>query len=270
LVTTLRLLRAAVGTALVVLAGSAPLGGSRAVGPDAVPAPAPPARPEAAFVVRLASPDVDPAAVARDHGLRLAGAIPALDAAVLEGPAAAGRLAALRADARLRHAGPDLPFDVAGGCCDAEPLDRTERAEVFAAAHEALEAGFGPLHARTRGDPSALVAVLDTGLDARHPDVARSFVSGRSFVAAPWTEDAHGHGTAMASLVAARPAAPGEGLTGLAPDARVLPVRVADGRGRATLGDVAAGLVYAVDRGASVVLLSLGARLPGRPSSPTP
>ncbi|MCO5167925.1 MAG: S8 family serine peptidase [Planctomycetes bacterium] len=201
-------------------------------------------------------------ALTRDHGLVVQRSIPALDAALVSVPG--DGVLRLSRDPRVRSVGPNLSLHVAGSpCCGGE------RAEVdghaFDHARERLEAAFGPVRARTRGRDTTLVAVLDTGADARHPDLAQALVAGRSFVAdGPWDEDTHGHGTAMASLVAARPPAGRPGLEGVAPGVKVLPLRVADRAGRATVADVAAGIVYAADRGAQVVLLSLGCVRPSR------
>ncbi|MBX3470574.1 MAG: S8 family serine peptidase, partial [Planctomycetes bacterium] len=196
--------------------------------------------------------------MSRDHGLVVERSIPALDAALVAvaGPVDAA-LQRLARDPRVRSVGPNLELHVAGApCCggDRAAVD----AHAFDHARERLDAAFGPVRARTRGRDTTLVAVLDTGADARHPDLQGALVPGRSFVDGPWDEDTHGHGTAMASLVAARPPAGRPGLEGVAPGVKVLPLRVADRAGRATVADVAAGIAYAADRGAQVVLLSLG------------
>jgi hypothetical protein len=194
-------------------------------------------------------------AVAAAHGLALQRSLPALRAAVVQGSA---ELAALRADPRVVAAGPDVMLSVHGdGCCggaaDAEVDPEPERA--------LLAEAFGPLRALSQG-ARTLVAVLDTGVAQEHPLLQRAVVGGTSLLPGePWSEDASGHGTAMASLVAA--ADPhGDGLEGMAPQAQLLSIRVADGQGRARASDVAAGLVQAADRGCDVALVSLGGRLP--------
>ena len=199
--------------------------------------------------------------VARRHGLAIARVIGGIEAAVLVGPGPAPEvLARLRSDPLVRSATPDLPFQVSGAGCMAQPGELTE--ETFAAEAERLERQFGPVRDLGPGSPLTWVAVLDTGADAGHEAIEAALVPGRSFLdAARWDEDPSGHGTAMASLVAGRRHA-GHGLSGVAEGVCVLPVQVADRAGRARLSDVAAGLVYAVDQGASVVLLSLGGPLP--------
>lgn len=110
----------------------------------------------------------------------------------------------------------------------------------------------------TKGSPSTVVAVLDTGVDPSQPDLQGALLPGYDFVdddADP--SDDQGHGTAVAGVVAAR-AGNGLGGAGFCPGCSVLPVRVADSGGRASEADVAAGIVWAADRGARVLNLSLG------------
>ncbi|MFV2115754.1 type VII secretion-associated serine protease mycosin [Micromonospora sp. LOL_025] len=111
-----------------------------------------------------------------------------------------------------------------------------------------------------------VVAVVDSGVDGDHPQLRGRVLRGRDFFLAgalPGNYDCVSHGTAVGSIVAAG-AAPGVGFRGVAPDARILPVRVTDRE----LGDtgepapidprvVARGIRYAADRGARVINLSL-------------
>lgn len=214
-------------------------------------------------LVVVAETGVDWSRLAADHGLRFVKSVAALDAAVLAGPEDGAAVSRLAADPRVRSVGLNFELVVAGGACCGGELAGVGAHELEHAA-ERLDAVFGPLRARTRGRPDTVIAVLDTGADATHPDLAQALLPGRSFVDdGPWNEDLHGHGTAMASLVAARPPVAGQpGLEGVAPGAKVLPVRVADRRGRASVADVAAGVTYAADRGAQVILLSLGSVRP--------
>jgi type VII secretion-associated serine protease mycosin len=72
------------------------------------------------------------------------------------------------------------------------------------------------------------VAVIDSGVDAVTPQLAGAVAAGADMLAGgDGREDCKAHGTAVASIIAARPA-PGAGLRGLAPDATILPVRVSE------------------------------------------
>ncbi|MFF2376093.1 S8 family serine peptidase [Streptomyces xiamenensis] len=115
------------------------------------------------------------------------------------------------------------------------------------------------------------VAVVDSGVDARHPDLADAVVTGSEYVMVPAEQgfarstpapeqDCEGHGTAVAGLIAAD-RTEGDRMTGVAPDAAVYPVRVADGVDRASFETLAAAIDDAVDSGAAVVNLSFA--IPG-------
>ncbi|WP_112641059.1 type VII secretion-associated serine protease mycosin [Micromonospora saelicesensis] len=104
------------------------------------------------------------------------------------------------------------------------------------------------------------VAVVDSGVDGNHPDLVGQVLPGKDLVGpggAPGP-DPVGHGTTVAGLIAGRNDDK-RGVVGLAPDARILPVRVLDEENRyddALI--VAQGVRWAVDNGARVINLSLG------------
>lgn len=108
------------------------------------------------------------------------------------------------------------------------------------------------------------VAVLDSGVQADHPDLVGQVLPGADFVdgSTDGRYDFVGHGTTVAALIAGRDD-DGAGVVGLAPRAKILPVRVLDSQNRyndATV--VAGGLRWAVDHGARVVNMSLGGSTP--------
>ncbi|MFD5328965.1 type VII secretion-associated serine protease mycosin [Streptomyces sp. NPDC127092] len=122
----------------------------------------------------------------------------------------------------------------------------------------------------TRGE-GITVAVLDTGVDASHPDLEGSVLTGTDLVGfgaergdRAWAR----HGTAMAGIIAGHGHGPGaqDGVLGIAPKVRVLPVRVilegtdkARDKARKTRGTaLAEGIRWAADHGADVINLSLG------------
>ncbi|MET7966920.1 type VII secretion-associated serine protease mycosin [Micromonospora sp. NPDC005305] len=104
-----------------------------------------------------------------------------------------------------------------------------------------------------------IVAVVDSGVDASHPDLAGQVLSGVDLVSGGVDgPDPVGHGTTVAGLIAGR-RDDDRGAVGLAPDAKILPVRVLDQENRYDdAGTVADGVRWAVDHGARVINLSLG------------
>jgi subtilisin family serine protease len=104
-----------------------------------------------------------------------------------------------------------------------------------------------------------VVAVLDSGVDATHPDLVGQVLPGLDLVdgSSDGRVDPVGHGTSVAALIAGR--RDGSGVVGMAPDARILPVRVLDWNNRyEDAAVVAQGVRWAIDHGAQVINLSLG------------
>lgn len=100
------------------------------------------------------------------------------------------------------------------------------------------------------------VAVLDTGVDASHPDLAGNVSGGTSVIdATDGTVDVNGHGTALAGIVAAV-TDNGLGIAGVGfSGVQVMPVKVIGDDGTGQDADIINGIVYAVDHGASVILM---------------
>ena len=111
----------------------------------------------------------------------------------------------------------------------------------------------------TVGLPSAVIAVLDTGVSREHPDLQGRLLPGYNFVAniaeANDTSSAQ-HGTAVAMLAAAR-GNNATGMAGVAWNARVLPVRISDDNGNGTEEWLANGIRWAVNNGATVINISV-------------
>ncbi|WP_327587673.1 S8 family serine peptidase [Nonomuraea sp. NBC_00507] len=112
-----------------------------------------------------------------------------------------------------------------------------------------------------------LVAVLDTGVNGRHPDLEGSVIQGPDLTGADRSAGLWGrHGTAMASLIAGRGHGHRHGVVGVAPAATVLSIRVTLENGdplrrRQASGGrqpLAKGIRYAADHGADVISMSLG------------
>ncbi|BCY13926.1 S8 family peptidase [Actinoplanes sp. L3-i22] len=103
------------------------------------------------------------------------------------------------------------------------------------------------------------VAVIDTGVDASHPDLAGQVLSGFDAITdtAGGGTDPNGHGTHVAGTVAAL-TGNGIGIAAIAPDVKILPIRALGKDGSGNMSDTAQGIVWAADHGADVINMSLG------------
>ncbi|GAB4431583.1 MAG: hypothetical protein Kow002_19810 [Anaerolineales bacterium] len=114
----------------------------------------------------------------------------------------------------------------------------------------------------TTGSTAVTIAIIDSGVDLAHPDLATKLVPGYDFVnndAVP--QDDYGHGTHVAGIAAAS-SDNGTGIAGVSWGARIMPVKVLNSAGSGTYLDVAQGITWAVDNGAQVLNLSLGGSAP--------
>jgi thermitase len=100
-----------------------------------------------------------------------------------------------------------------------------------------------------------VVAVLDTGIDAAHPALKDKIVDSVSFVSGTGIDTIHGHGTAIAGLIAAT--FENQGISGIAYNAKLLDVKVAGNDGITDALKVAKGIIWAVDHGANVINISI-------------
>ncbi len=117
--------------------------------------------------------------------------------------------------------------------------------------------GWDQVYGSVQPKRDAIVAVLDTGVDASNPDLANKLVAGTSILdGSAGTTDPNGHGTAMAGIIAAVTnndlGIAGIGFAGV----KVMPVTVLDSSGSGQDSDIISGVVYAADHGADVVSMS--------------
>ncbi len=101
----------------------------------------------------------------------------------------------------------------------------------------------------------ATVAILDTGVDPLHPDLAGNILAGTSIInGSGGTVDPNGHGTALAGIVAALSndlGVAGVGFSGV----KIMPVTVLGADGTGQDSDIISGIIWAVDNGANVILM---------------
>lgn len=114
------------------------------------------------------------------------------------------------------------------------------------------------------GGASVSIAILDTGIDAAHPDLKRRLEDCKDFTQArqPMVDgkcdDQNGHGTHVAGIVAADGGEDGRGIFGMAPGARLKAYKVCGPRGSCWSDDIAFAIRKAADNGAKIVNMSLG------------
>lgn len=174
----------------------------------------------------------------------------AVDEALASAPVAnlAAAVAALSGHPLVEYAEPELAMEAFGF-----PDDPMYEAQWNL---RAMGADAGWEH--TPKGAGVIVAVIDTGVTQVEDLAGTEVLEGASFVPGVETgRDDHGHGTHVAGTIA-QTTNNGVGVAGVAPGARILPVKVLSAFGGGTSAGVAAGIDYAVDEGAQVINLSLG------------
>jgi subtilisin family serine protease len=104
---------------------------------------------------------------------------------------------------------------------------------------------------------SVPVAIIDSGVDTAHPELAGKILDAKSFVGGSPSVDNLGHGTFVAGIIAAG-VDNGIGIAGLAPSAQLLVAKVVNGSHSIPVDAEAAAIRWAVDRGARVINMSFG------------
>ena len=118
-----------------------------------------------------------------------------------------------------------------------------------------------------KGLPSTKIAILDTGVDTSHPDLAAKLLPGKDFINNDNDpNDDHGHGTHCAGIAAAI-TNNSIGTAGLGRNCSILPGKVLSGSGSGSFDAMDQAIIWAADQGAKVVSLSLGAVGADLPSS---
>jgi len=109
-----------------------------------------------------------------------------------------------------------------------------------------------------KGDTSIIVAVLDTGIDSDHPDLASKLISGYDFINDDSEPvDDNGHGTHVAGIIGAI-TNNGTGVAGVSWYCRIMPVKVMGADGSGSDAQLKDGILYASGNGAKILNMSLG------------
>lgn len=109
-----------------------------------------------------------------------------------------------------------------------------------------------------------VVAVIDTGCDLNHADLKNNVIKGMNFVEKGYDPiDRNGHGTHVSSTIAA--CNNGFGMVGVAPKAKIMPVKALNDAGGGELSNVVDGIMWAADNNADIITMSLGSPSPAAP-----
>ena len=216
--------------------------------PEPTPAPAPGTRP---YLITFASgtDDARQLEILSNAGVTDESAIPQLSmrSVLLHEGEYVDELAALRANADVVSVDLDRTRAVEAAPSDTSYADQWALPKV----------GWDQLYGTVGIAGSATVAVLDTGVDAAHQDLDGVLLPGTSILdGSNGLSDPNGHGTWMAGIVAAE-TDNGFGVAGTAyAGVSILPVTVLGADGTGQDSDIIAGVVYAADAGADVILMS--------------
>jgi subtilisin family serine protease len=132
---------------------------------------------------------------------------------------------------------------------------------------EAMSYGLDQIHAVDAwqvitGSQEIVIAVVDSGIKLDHPEFSGRLVPGYDFVNNDNVpDDDMGHGTHVAGIIAAA-LDNGQGVAGVCPNCRLMPVKVLNQSNLGTWSQLAQGILFATDNGARVINLSLGATSP--------
>lgn len=119
------------------------------------------------------------------------------------------------------------------------------------------------------GRPEVVVAVIDSGIDGSHPEFQGQLLEGFDFTlktpAPGGNIDGYGHGTHVAGVIGAL-SNNGQGIAGMAPGCKLMPVRIFNNWGQSESGRSAKAVIWAVDQGAKVINASWGSPMLGEAS----
>jgi subtilisin family serine protease len=102
------------------------------------------------------------------------------------------------------------------------------------------------------------VAVIDTGCDLNHEDLKNNFLQGKNFVEKNKDPiDVNGHGTHVSSTIAAENN--GNGIVGVAPKTKILPVKALGDEGTGDLRNIIDAIIWSADQKVDLITMSLGA-----------
>jgi thermitase len=168
------------------------------------------------------------------------------------------RAAAYRRNPNVLFAEPNGVYRVFGAPNDTRALDQWQFQNVGLSGGK-VDADIDAYQAwnTTEGSASIAIAILDTGIDQSHEDLAAKIVKNANFSSNATWEDGHGHGTHVAGSAAAI-TNNGIGVAGTCPKCSLINVKVMNDSGEGSWDQIAQGIIWAADNGAKVINMSLG------------
>ncbi|CAN5547534.1 hypothetical protein BH23CHL10_BH23CHL10_00760 [soil metagenome] len=163
-------------------------------------------------------------------------------------------LADLRADPNVEYAEPNYRVQLADdGAVAAVDIDCELTGDQYSLDQMQVRDAWS----RTTGGTN-VIAVLDTGVQANHPDLMGRVLTGYDFVNYDTNAaDDNGHGTWVAGIIAAN-ANDAYGIAGISWTDKILPVKIMNSSGMGNTSDLTSGIIWAADRGAQVINMSVG------------
>lgn len=192
--------------------------------------------------------------LARAHGLSVASAVGAPGAGLPAVISTGGRpvedvLGELRADPAVAYAEPNYVVRLAGEVAVNDPKTAGQYSLDRMRVRDAWSLSTGG---------AGVIAVLDTGVQANHPDLSGRVLPGYDFVNNDTNAaDDNGHGTWVAGIIAAN-ANDGYGIAGISWSDKILPVKIMTREGTGDTADLTSAIVWAADHGATVINMSVG------------
>jgi thermitase len=197
-------------------------------------------------------PDVTLPQVAQIHrqlGGQVKETIPGIGVQVVTVPKgqAMGKAKAYSSNAMVAYAEPDFVAEAMGSPDDSWFANQWGMVKIQAP--EAWDV--------TTGSSGISIAILDTGVDLDHPDLANNLISNINFSDSATTDDVYGHGTHVAGIAAAV-TNNSIGVAGVGYRCTIMNVKVLSDTGAGAYSWIASGIIWAADNGAEIINLSLG------------
>ncbi|WP_051217268.1 S8 family peptidase [Paenibacillus assamensis] len=164
---------------------------------------------------------------------------------------------------KLLHASPDVQYvepnqQVQTLAVHAEPNDQYYNRQYYLK-QTGVDQAWNYLHSENKAMNSSnlTVALIDTGVDLEHPDLKPNLTKGINLLHDGLPKDDNGHGTSVAGVIAAV-GNNFKGIAGVSWNTKVMPIKALDSRGYGDEDKLGAGILYAVDNGAKIVVMSVG------------